>query len=135
MCMSKICSRCKVVKDLSQFGIRKTGKRQSLCVSCNKEYHKEHYRKNKETYLTNNKHRAQRRLLWLSNLKNTLCCEVCGESRPVCLDFHHMDATTKDRNIGSTFGWSIARLEREIDKCKVLCSNCHRILHWQENMG
>ena len=58
-------------------------------------------------------------------------CEHCGYSE--CLDafdFHHKDPSQKDFAIGSgnTKGWSSIRAE--LNKCLLLCANCHRTLHY-----
>lgn len=65
----------------------------------------------------------------LAELKKTLKCS-CGESHPACLDFHHRNPEEKEGCVASfvRYGsWKI--VEREIAKCDVLCSNCHRKLH------
>lgn len=53
-------------------------------------------------------------------------CSCCSESAPVCLDFHHVDK--KDFNIGTARGtlFGLMTLIREIEKCELICSNCHR---------
>lgn len=62
--------------------------------------------------------------------KRTLKCERCEENDPVCLDFHHLDPNEKDGDIGTLArSWSVDRLQKELDKCIVLCSNCHRKEH------
>ncbi len=68
---------------------------------------------------------------WLVAHKSTLKCERCGESDPVCLDFHHEDPSKKDRLLSQVVsrGWSIKRIEQEIAKCRIFCSNCHRKHH------
>lgn len=67
---------------------------------------------------------------YVHSFKQSKGCENCGENDPVCLDFHHV-TDDKEIDIGSTFnnGWSIKRIQKEIDKCIVLCSNCHRKHH------
>ena len=67
-------------------------------------------------------------------MKSTLTCERCPENHPACIDFHHQDPTKKEVNIGEAFrlGYSKKRIEAEMEKCIVLCSNCHRKLHYQE---
>ena len=58
-------------------------------------------------------------------------CENCGYNR--CLDaleFHHKDPAQKDFSISSkgyTRSWD--RVKKELDKCAILCANCHRELH------
>lgn len=56
-------------------------------------------------------------------------CQICGYDKCVAaLDFHHRDPTEKDPLWNKS--WSIKRLKTELDKCDILCSNCHRELHW-----
>ena len=55
-------------------------------------------------------------------------CKICGYSE--CLeafDAHHVDAISKDFNISSVSSWP--RLEKELKKCVLLCSRCHREVH------
>lgn len=68
---------------------------------------------------------------WFKDYKKTLHCVRCGEDRTPCLDFHHRDDSQKEFGIGVLAGgsWSVARVKREIAKCDVLCSNCHRWHH------
>jgi hypothetical protein len=80
----------------------------------------------------NKKHKARRRnVVWLANYKITCSCLQCGESHPACLEFHHRDPNKKKMTISGAVrrGWSLKRLKREIEKCDVLCANCHRKIH------
>jgi len=58
-------------------------------------------------------------------------CECCGYDK--CLDaleFHHRDPNAKDFGISSsgiTYKWE--RLRVELDKCMLVCSNCHKEIH------
>jgi hypothetical protein len=56
-------------------------------------------------------------------------CSICGESRAICLEFHHRDPTEKTQQISIMVNSqaSIERIQEEIDKCDVLCANCHRV--------
>ena len=58
-------------------------------------------------------------------------CQHCGYNRCIeALEFHHLDETTKSFPIGSrmaSYTWD--RLREELDKCIMLCANCHRELH------
>jgi hypothetical protein len=58
-------------------------------------------------------------------------CAACNQSYPsVCMDFHHTDPTVKDGSVSKLMkSSSYQKLQEEIDKCVVLCSNCHRLLH------
>lgn len=57
-------------------------------------------------------------------------CADCGfKDHHAALEFHH---TSDDKNINISFAKSIGQATREMEKCEVLCSNCHRIRHWEE---
>jgi hypothetical protein len=65
---------------------------------------------------------------YIRNYKLQSGCEDCGYKIHHCaLDFDHRPGTTKVRDIkkGSSFGW--LELMDEIDKCDVVCANCHRV--------
>lgn len=66
---------------------------------------------------------------WFCDLKDSLSCEICGEDRSVCLDFHHTGQ--KDKNVSEMVrdGYGRQRIKDEIEKCEVLCANCHRVEH------
>jgi len=84
-----------------------------------------------------NAHRKERKIhkeevrKWMIEFKNAHPCEICGETHPTCLDFHHGDPKNKSfrLSMSSLGGRSIKGLQIEIEKCRVLCANCHRKLH------
>ncbi len=59
-------------------------------------------------------------------------CLVCGYSRRLGLTFHHRDKKTKSFTIAKGLSFSWQRLKKEIDKCDLLCGNCHAELHFNE---
>lgn len=60
-------------------------------------------------------------------------CNRCGYTNQEALEFHHIDKTTKDFNIGCVANKSWDSILKEIKKCELLCSNCHRIEHTNRN--
>ena len=56
-------------------------------------------------------------------------CELCGYDKNIsALEFHHTDPDKKDFTIsGFKCGW--IDLQRELDKCIMICANCHREIH------
>lgn len=97
------------------------------------KYHKDWYEKNKtERRKQIIAHKEQSRL-WVKNYKQGKGCSKCGESHPATLDFHHTNGT-KEANVTTAYvrGWSIDRIKKEIDKCIILCSNCHRKHHYSD---
>jgi hypothetical protein len=75
--------------------------------------------------------------LWMREYKKTLHCARCGIHDHRVLEFHHPDGADKDFDVGYMVGvgFSKASILREIEKCIVLCANCHRILHYEEDDG
>jgi hypothetical protein len=62
-------------------------------------------------------------------------CHHCGLVETKCLavyDFHHLDPAKKDESISKLFramkSWE--EIQPEIEKCILLCSNCHRKVHF-----
>jgi DNA-binding CsgD family transcriptional regulator len=56
-------------------------------------------------------------------------CIKCGYNKCIsALEFHHIDPNGKDFSIGGK-SWSFERLKKEVDKCILVCSNCHREIH------
>lgn len=80
--------------------------------------------------------REQRQLIYdyINSYKETHPCEICGESRIVCLDFHHKEKNKKNFAISEAVQNRIklARIKLEIPKCMVVCANCHRVIHEDE---
>ena len=58
-------------------------------------------------------------------------CQICGYNKcPQALEFHHLSPNGKDFGIsdkGYTRSW--AKVQNEIDKCILVCANCHREIH------
>lgn len=58
------------------------------------------------------------------------CCLKCGiRSSQYCIyDFHHRDPSQKDFSFGKV-NKGFEQIKPELDKCDLLCANCHRIIH------
>ena len=69
---------------------------------------------------------------FINKYKFTCSCKKCGENRPYVLDFHHVDPTKKEFDLGNATKYSIARLKTELEKCITLCRNCHSEFHYFE---
>jgi len=61
-------------------------------------------------------------------------CSVCGYDKcPAALEFHHMDPLKKDFGISSNgASRSFEKCKSEIDKCILVCSNCHAEIHHEQ---
>lgn len=59
-------------------------------------------------------------------------CAHCWEHRPVVLEFHHTDGTQKEFCVSEMESYSIRKIQTEINKCQILCCNCHKIVTAKE---
>ncbi len=74
---------------------------------------------------------------WRRRLKKKLVdhkggkCEICGFNKhQAAMQFHHRDPEEKDFAIGASGSTrSLSRCLVEVEKCMLLCANCHSILH------
>lgn len=88
----------------------------SYCKSCSKDCTLKRQRDNKNDYI---------------NYKGGKC-EMCGYSKcPAALQFHHKDPTKKDFGIAQHKNVKINnKIRNELDKCLLLCANCHAEKHY-----
>ncbi len=111
----KSCSKCKIQKPLTFFYKRSDTQYTSWCRECN----------NKQTV-----NRQQKIKIEAVNYKGG-CCQNCEFKEYMgALDFHHLDPDKKDFDFAS-YGSrnSINDALSELDKCVLLCANCHRMTH------
>lgn len=96
----------------------------------NPEKDKEYYRRLMEKDPNCHRNRYKNFGDWVDKIKSS-GCTICGEKRPVCIDFHHKDPNTKLFRISSAFSRPRKVVEDEIKKCILLCANCHRIITYE----
>lgn len=134
----KFCSSCKksLPETLEYFALKKLKTKtsfQSFCKTCQKKYRKKHYENNKSYYIDKSKKYRDALYSWFIKIKKDLACEICGENRWWVLDFHHSDPSNKKMEVSILARSSSKKIVlEEISKCRVLCSNCHRDLHYKE---
>lgn len=57
-------------------------------------------------------------------------CQFCGYSKcKRALHFHHVDETTKAFSLSGNHALSWKKILLELDKCVLVCSNCHAEIH------
>lgn len=129
----KICTKCGSLKSLIEFPAKKASKdgRSSWCRECYKISWKKRYYENHQHY--RNSHNRSRKNIREQNARIVFeylsenPCINCNESDPVVLEFDHREGTSKVENISnlvSNSSWEKVKIE--IEKCDVLCANCHR---------
>jgi len=108
----KLCPRCKLNKPKNDF--YKSTKSSSYCKKCIIETNAERQRRTKQLAV---------------DYKGGKCSK-CGYNKCIAaLEFHHIDPKTKDKDYFNSREGLTNELKTELDKCVLLCANCHREIH------
>jgi len=87
----------------------------------------------RKQYLIKAVHKRRKKIRQMAVEYKGSKCERCGYDHCIeALEFHHEDPSQKDFGVSSqgyTRSWK--RVQEELDKCVMLCANCHRELHAQ----
>lgn len=97
-----------------------------LCANCHRKHHA-------GPYSTNTRQQRVELRYWVRRQKaESAGCKQCGENDPHCLDFHHLNTEEKKRSVSQLISYEISKeeLQEEINKCEILCANCHRKEHY-----
>lgn len=128
----KFCNGCSLNKPLTSFAKKGNGL-QSRCKDCQNLYHKQHYKDNVKSYKDKAKIRNKKsteKFRQFIRDKKDKPCQDCGIKYPYyVMDFDHRPGEIKCFNIAN-LAKTQPRLEiviEEINKCDIVCSNCHRI--------
>ena len=109
----KLCPSCSIVKSRDDF-YSSSKKNSSYCKSCIKDANRERSRDNK-----------QKSIDYLGGE-----CTECGYNKcNAALDIHHVDPSTKEHSPAHLMRSTFDKLKLELDKCVLLCANCHREHH------
>ncbi len=94
---------------------KKAGNSHTICNSCRQAYRQKLLKKQALEYKGNK-------------------CSICGYAKnEAALEFHHIDPTEKDFQISKRYNYSWNKIKDELDKCILLCANCHREVHNKNN--
>lgn len=96
------------------------------------EYAKTRRLANPEKHRQHSRQWYRRKKLKAIELKGGVCIDCKQQVHPAAFDFHHVDPTTKESAANAQLmarGWDF--IVAELEKCVLLCANCHRIRHFQ----
>ena len=131
-----VCTKCGVDKPEDEFSWKSQPKgiKHSHCKPCHRVIRQKHYQNTAAKTRTDTKAYRKEIKSWMAEYKTSLSCSECGFSHPAALDFHHTNPAEKEADPGAmtALGWAKSRIMKELDKCIVLCANCHRIHHYNE---
>lgn len=121
----RICNVCEEEKEESEFDQRK-GQAVRYCKDCRRAKIRAHYADNKDYYVKKAR-KNNDKVRELVRLAKQVPCADCGNSYPYyVMDFDHLgDKSFNISECMAKYGWT--KIKAEIDKCDVVCSNCHRV--------
>lgn len=136
---------CGVVKSKTDFFYKnkRDERLHSQCKQCYIDKRRKTYREHCLKYGSEYRARALERnrklkILLKDRKRNYLAsraCIKCGINDPGVLDFDHIDPNTKSFSVAKALhnimNWE--GLLKEIEKCQILCANCHRIKTSEQN--
>lgn len=149
---NKKCNLCGEVKSISEFYLRGNILR-GHCKKCNykmvkknrlenpqkyRDYYKKYWKKEE-----NKKKKYESAKRRYANIKEKCVeyldgkCSICGYNKCIeALEFHHKNPKEKDKDISRGRGVdtriSFEKLKKELDKCILVCANCHREQHYEK---
>lgn len=97
-----------------------------------RNYQREWHQRNREKRVARMYERKRAIREHIQGMKNQLSCVDCGQRHPATLHFHHLNSEDKVFDISHAVyrGLSLDKIVKEIEKCIVLCANCHAIRHY-----
>lgn len=130
----KYCNACETIKDITTFSPKGNS-----CKECANARSRARYSSVKVSpeWLENRnkvaKERHRERKQEIVTLMGNECFD-CKQQYPLNVyDFHHLDPSEKEHNIGNILRKkSLEEVMKEVSKCVLLCSNCHRIRHGED---
>lgn len=128
---TKVCPTCKLELPISSFGKSKNEPDglSFYCLLCRRNRSRKQYYGGQRDRKTKRYNATKE--LYIGKFGGK--CTRCGYFEfPGSLDFHHIDPKEKDFTPTQLFFKSIKAIDKEIDKCALLCSNCHRGYHNDE---
>ena len=110
------------------------------CTKCNKEkdslyFHRNKARPNglqaecKSCQLDTNRNNSVNKKLKMMEYKGGKCQRCNGIFDPEVFEFHHRNPKEKEYQPRAMQYWKWEKIVPELDKCDMLCANCHRITH------
>ena len=131
---TKHCNGCDRTLPIDEFNWKCKSKntRYHCCKVCWNAQNKKRYQDNKQYYIDKAEVRKQKTRAWLAEHKAKIGCQKCAERHPACLHFHHRDPEHKSFEIcDALLTRSLIIIKEEMQKCDVLCANCHAKLHFE----
>lgn len=115
----KLCPVCDKIKPIDEF-YKRYGNRNDhggYCKTCSNQYH------------SNRVKQVKIKMIEYKGCKCERCNLDIKDSHYSVFEFHHINPKLKDINFEKIKYQKWDKIKKELDKCKLLCANCHRLTH------
>ena len=134
----KKCNKCTILKPLNEFykDNMLRGNRKGYCISCARARRKQRYDDGRVKLLLQLKRHARKNKRKAIEYKGGRCVDCVKQGRDGIFTecaycFHHTDPTEKEYSIAALMSRKTWKsITDELDKCVLLCLNCHSIRHY-----
>lgn len=93
-----------------------------------KAYYKKYAESKKKRAVLDKINSVRRNQAYVNERKAAPCMDCKNTFPPICMDFDHVVGTKEgDVSVLARKGCSLQKIQDEIDKCQLVCANCHRI--------
>ncbi len=124
---TKRCSTCNVEKSVQEFNTHKTKGYQASCKDCRAEYNRNRYLQKKERFSQSALEYKGRYREWYRSLKDFPCTDCRHKFPYYVMTWDHLPNQEKLYDIAALATQMRAKdvVLKEIEKCELVCFNCH----------
>ena len=128
---TKVCKKCSTEKPLKDFHPNKECSKGVVgtCRECTNSYKKSWYSKNQDRRSKESRDRARSGKIRAIEYMGGECFDCKQKYPPYVYQFHHLDMSVKESNPSKLQKSTWEKQKIELDKCVMLCANCHMIRH------
>ena len=122
------CGRCGGWLPVDQFHRRGATGYIAWCKSCRKAHDAKYHARNRDHLIAQKRRRLDGIVAWMRAQKDKPCMDCGGTFHPAAMTFDHPPGADKRDDIATLAKrTSIASVRAEIEKCELVCANCHAV--------
>jgi hypothetical protein len=122
------CGKCREWLPVDQFHRRGVDGRIVWCKPCKKVYDAAYHARHRDRVLAQKRGREAELVAWMRSRKSGPCVDCGGTFHPAAMTFDHLPGASKRADIATlTRRSSMASIRAEIEKCELVCANCHAV--------
>lgn len=111
------CTDCKIeISSINAYKKNDKNELNSRCKKCFNKYCAERWKKRKQIIIEE---------------RDGICYDCKCSFHYSIFEFHHLEPSQKEFNWSTAKKLTEEKMRKELEKCVMLCANCHRLRHWK----